>query len=77
MPSVIVTIARARAAAVIGRLISSIVLIVPATAVTFEMPSGVSRQLAGSPAQTALVCTPAVTTAVTSTSASVSVAIAA
>ena len=46
---------------------------VPPAAATFAIPSAVSRQLAGSPAQVAFVCTPAVTIAAISTSASSSV----
>ncbi len=65
LPSVMVTTTRASAAGVSGRLMSSIVLMVPAYAGTFCMPVSVSRQVAGSPAAVALPSTPAVTAAVT------------
>ena len=64
-PSVIVTTTRASVAGVTGRLISSIVLIVPAYGGTFCTPVSVSRHVAGSPAAVALPSTPAVTAAVT------------
>ena len=70
LASVIVITARASAGAVSGRLTTSIVLIVPATAPARTTPSALSRQRAGSPAQVALLCTPAVTMAAASTSAS-------
>jgi len=70
LASVIVTTARASADAVNGRLRTSIVLIVPATASARTTPSALSRHRAGSPAQVALLCTPAVTTAAASTSRS-------
>ena len=70
LPSVIVTTTRASAAGVSGRLMRSIVLIVPAYTGTFCMPASVSRQVAGSPAAVALPSTPAVTAAVTDTSSS-------
>ena len=64
---------RASADGVTGTLTYTRVLIVPAIAGTAVMPSRVSRQPAGSPAHVALVCTPAVTTAVTATSSSAAV----
>ncbi len=70
LASVIVTTARANAGAVSGRLRTSIVLMVPATASARTTPSALSRHRAGSPAQVALLWTPAVTMAVASTSAS-------
>jgi hypothetical protein len=72
-PSVIVTAARASVAGVSGRLISSIVLMVPAYAGTLWIPFSFSRHVAGSPAVVAFPSTPAVTAAVTASSSSTSV----